>query len=123
MQPGGECRFATECVDLAKHLHERLLGQVLGLGRISDHAQAHGIHASLVLTEEGLECALFSLFGRVSPVRRCLERPVLSDFLDSRTSPPFLGKPSPTNAARKRRAQVDTTAAQLPSGSVNSPDN
>src|SRR6266481_3278708 len=32
MQPGGERRFATECVDLAKHLQERVLGQFFGFG-------------------------------------------------------------------------------------------
>jgi hypothetical protein len=49
MQPGREGRVAAVRAETLPHAHERLLGELVGLGAVARHAQAQRVDASDVL--------------------------------------------------------------------------
>ena len=48
VKPGGEGRLAAEAIDFAEEMKKGLLGHVLGLGYVAEHAQAEGVNAALM---------------------------------------------------------------------------
>ena len=55
VQPSGERRLRAKGVNLAEHLQEGLLRQILREGRVSRHAQANSVDAPAVFRVEMLE--------------------------------------------------------------------
>src|SRR6185312_1453772 len=51
MQPGGDLRVAAKRIELANHLQEDVLGDVLGVGIVAEHAPGDVINARRVLAE------------------------------------------------------------------------
>jgi len=63
VQPGGECGFAAERVNLAKELQEGFLREVLGFEGIADHAKAETVDPTGVLAVEVLEGGRVAALG------------------------------------------------------------
>ncbi len=51
VQPGGNARVAPEGVQLAHHLQQHVLGDVLGVGIVAEHAPGQVVHHGRVLVK------------------------------------------------------------------------
>ena len=63
VQPGGEGGLAAEGVNFAEKLHKGFLRQILGVDRITEHAQTESVNASRILLIDDFEGARVALLG------------------------------------------------------------
>jgi len=63
MEPSGEGGLAAETADLAEEVEEGVLGHVLGLGDVAEHAEAEGVDAAFVEGVELGKCLCVSVLG------------------------------------------------------------
>jgi len=76
MEPGGEGGFAAEAADLAEEVEEGVLGHVLCLGYVAEHAETEGVDAALVEGVELGKCLSVSVFGGFNGFRFAGDRRV-----------------------------------------------
>ena len=68
VQPGGEGGLAAEAAELAEEVEEGLLGHVLGLGYVAEHAQTEGVDATLVQRVELCESVRVAVLGALDGI-------------------------------------------------------
>jgi len=55
VEPGGKCRFTPEGTDLSIELHEDVLSNVFGFGRIAHHSKAERVDSAVMPSVERFE--------------------------------------------------------------------
>jgi len=57
--PGLQCRFALEPINVPENLHEDVLGDVGGFGRVRQHSASHLVNRSMIDTDEFIVSRIF----------------------------------------------------------------
>ncbi len=68
VQPGGEGALAAEAAELAEEMQEGVLGHVLGLGDVAEHAEAEGVDAAFVESVELCEGVGVAISGALDGI-------------------------------------------------------